>query len=60
MPSLDLVDEYRLTRVGVYLSRQGALMTWGLEELMASIGTGAPSQLADMRSRFAETLAELE
>ena len=57
---LDLVDEYRLTRVGVYLSRQGALMTWGLEDLMAAIGTGAPSQLADMRSRFAETLTELK
>ena len=57
---LDLVDEHSLTRVGVYLSRQGALMTWGLEELMAAIGAGIPAQLAEMRSRFAATLAELK
>ncbi|MEY9906098.1 hypothetical protein ABIA35_002315 [Catenulispora sp. MAP12-49] len=35
---LDYDDRYRINRLGLYLSRQGAMITWSVEEFLQSLG----------------------
>jgi hypothetical protein len=39
---LDYDDQYRIDRVGLYLSRQGAAVTWRVEEFLGLLGATAP------------------
>ncbi|WP_242891097.1 hypothetical protein [Actinomadura litoris] len=47
---LDYDDHYGINRVGLYLSRQGALITWTVEDFLRRLGTTAPLPL--LRRRF--------
>lgn len=44
---LDYGDAYGIDRVGLYLSRQGALITWGAQEFLHRLGARMP--LAQLR-----------
>lgn len=39
---LDYDDEHHIDRVGVYLSRQGSLLTWTVEDFLTKLGTDMP------------------
>jgi hypothetical protein len=39
---LDYDDEFAIDRIGLYLSRQGGLITWSTEEFLGRLGATAP------------------
>ena len=45
---LDYNDQYRINRVGLYLSRQGGLITWDVDEFLTHLG--ARHSLANLRT----------
>ncbi|PDP88607.1 DNA helicase [Glycomyces fuscus] len=47
---LDYDDAYRIDRVGLYLSRQGGLITWDVNEFLRRLG--APAPLPRLRTEF--------
>jgi AAA domain/UvrD-like helicase C-terminal domain len=55
---LDYHDEYRIGRVGLYLSRQGATVCWGVPEFLGLLGAREP--LPTLRTRFRQFLEAKE
>lgn len=51
---LDYDDHYRITQVGLYLSRQGTAITWQVREFLRLIGTDEP--LPQLRGLLREYL----
>ncbi|WP_336246982.1 UvrD-helicase domain-containing protein [Streptomyces cupreus] len=51
---LDYDDTYSIDRVGLYLSRQGALITWPVPEFLNTLGARAP--LPQLRTRLRDHL----
>ncbi|MFI7434856.1 UvrD-helicase domain-containing protein [Micromonospora haikouensis] len=51
---LDYDDRYRIDRVGLYLSRQGALVTWSVPDFLRRLGATGP--LGDLRRRLRDHL----
>lgn len=51
---LDYNDQYQITKVGLYLSRQGAAVTWQVPEFLRLLGAAAP--LPQLRGRLREYL----
>lgn len=47
---LDYHDDFHIDRVGLYLSRQGGLITWGVEEFLHRLGSTTP--LAQLRAKL--------
>jgi hypothetical protein len=47
---LDYDDRYGINRVGLYLSRQGALIVWSVPEFLHHLGTTRP--VTELRSRL--------
>ncbi len=47
---LDYDDHFDIDRVGLYLSRQGGLITWSTEEFLRRLGSAAP--LPQLRARL--------
>ncbi|MER7848318.1 UvrD-helicase domain-containing protein [Kitasatospora sp. NPDC096077] len=47
---LDYDDDYGIDRVGLYLSRQGHLVVWGVDEFLARLG--ARTSLTGLRGRL--------
>jgi AAA domain/UvrD-like helicase C-terminal domain len=45
---LDYDDRYRITRLGLYLSRQGGMIAWDVEDFLTALG--ASHSLANLRS----------
>jgi hypothetical protein len=52
---LDYDDRYRITRMGIYLTRLGALITWTVSEYLDLLGARRP--LAELREMCSATLA---
>lgn len=52
---LDYPDEFRIRRVGLYLSRQGGLVSWDVEEFLRMLGCVEP--LPSLRDRLNRRLA---
>lgn len=52
---LDFTDQYGIGAVSLYLSRQGAMITWGTTELLATLG--ATKTLPELRQGLARALA---
>jgi hypothetical protein len=55
---LDRGDWYGIRRVGVYLARQGQLVVWPLDELLAELA-GEPVALQRLREEFASRVERL-
>ncbi|GGP00094.1 hypothetical protein [Wenjunlia tyrosinilytica] len=53
---LDYDNEYGIDRVGLYLSRQGALITWPTAEFLRSLGAAEP--LPQLRAQLRQHLHE--
>ncbi|MDT0307314.1 UvrD-helicase domain-containing protein [Streptomyces sp. DSM 44917] len=53
---LDYDNVLGIDRVGLYLSRQGGLVTWGVEDFLRRLGATAP--LARLRARFRDHLKD--
>jgi UvrD/REP helicase N-terminal domain/UvrD-like helicase C-terminal domain len=51
---LDYDDRYRITQVGLYLSRQGTAIAWQVPEFLGLLGTEVP--LPQLRGRLREYL----
>ncbi|MFJ4152724.1 hypothetical protein ACIP10_34830 [Streptomyces galbus] len=51
---LDYDDVYRMDRVGLYLSRHGALITWTVPDFLTSLGATLP--LPVLRQRLKDHL----
>ncbi len=49
---LDYDDQYRVSQVGLYLSRQGAVIAWEVPEFLRLLGTSTP--LPQLRGRLRE------
>jgi hypothetical protein len=52
---LDYEDRYGINRVGLYLSRQGALVVWSVKDFLHRLGTTRP--VTDLRRRLRGHLA---
>ncbi|MFP1629839.1 hypothetical protein ACLB9X_32890 [Streptomyces sp. 5K101] len=55
---LDYDDAYGLDRVGLYLSRQGALITWTVPEFLNALGARVP--LPQLRTLLREHLRQAQ
>ena len=55
---LDYKDEYQITKVGIYFTRQGVLLQWDLADLIRELSTGAPTSLNQMRTQLKSLLAD--
>jgi hypothetical protein len=55
----DYDDAHDITEVGLYFSRQGVQVAWGIDTLM-ELMSGAPQDLSEMRQRFRETVEGLQ
>jgi hypothetical protein len=55
---LDYDNEYRVGAVAIYLSRQGLLIRWDLEELLATLGDSETVPLIELRQTFRHAVAE--
>ena len=53
---LDYSDRHSIRKVGIYLSRQGKLITWSLDSLLAE--AGATGDLTELRGAFADSVRE--
>ena len=53
---LDYEDRYGIDRLALYLSRQGALITWSAEEFLQRLGSTAP--LGRLREQFRSHLRQ--
>ena len=53
---LDYVDAYRVGRVGFYFARQGTLITWPVDELLATVSGGKRQDLGAWRAAFRENI----
>jgi hypothetical protein len=53
---LDYSDQYRITQVGLYLSRQGKAIDWPVPEFLRLLGADAP--LPQLRGRLREYLRD--
>lgn len=51
---LDYDDDFRIDRVGLYLSRQGGLITWTVDEFLQRLGATLP--LPELRSNLRKHL----
>jgi hypothetical protein len=49
---LDFTDVHKIGRVGIYLARQGKLISWPLEQFIATIGNISLSELPLRRQEF--------
>ena len=56
---LDYSDTYKLERVGLYLSRQGLLVEWGLKDLIHECSGGDQFPLHELRSDFCKVVTGL-
>lgn len=53
---LDAAGRYSLRRVGIYLARQARLITWPLDQLVATL-TDTPTSWAQLQTEFTAVLA---
>jgi hypothetical protein len=53
---LDYADQYRISQVGLYLSRQGTVIAWPVPEFLRLLG--AEASLAEMRGGLREYLRQ--
>ncbi|MFG1879340.1 hypothetical protein ACGFIV_31320 [Sphaerisporangium sp. NPDC049003] len=53
---MDYSDRYRIDRVGVYMTRVGALIPWPIEDYLALLGA-CRRDLAELRAAFEKLLA---
>lgn len=53
---LDYDDLYAIRHVGVYLSRQGLLIRWQLDDLLPTLREGRQTTLAELRASFREAV----
>ena len=51
---LDLEDQYRLEGAGIYLSRQGAWISWPWREMLALLGADPNVNMREWRSRLSK------
>nr|WTA68905.1 UvrD-helicase domain-containing protein [Micromonospora sp. NBC_00855] len=51
---LDYDNRYRIDRIGLYLSRQGSLVTWSVPDFLRSLG--ATGRVGDLRRQLREHL----
>jgi hypothetical protein len=56
---LDYTDELRIHSVGIYMVRQGLLLSWPLEEFLSALSGGQASDVTEMRSAFRVIGAQL-
>ena len=55
---LDYSDAHRISDIGLYMSRQGMLITWELEEVLRGLYSGEPPKIGVLRNQFKEVLLE--
>ena len=56
---LDYSDRYHIDSIGLYMSRQGILFKWSLDEVIADLCPGQPPSIAGLRARFQEVVSTL-
>lgn len=56
---LDYSDCYHIDSIGLYMSRQGSLFQWSLEEAVAILSPGKPKSIAEMRKQFRQLMMNL-
>lgn len=56
---LDYSDRYHIDSIGLYMSRQGILFKWSLDEVIADLCPGPASSIAELRAKFQELMDSL-
>ncbi len=56
---LDYSDTYKITSIGLYLTRQGMLLKWDMREVLAFLYKGKPKSLEQLRDEFKEIVNSL-
>ena len=51
---LDYSDHHRINGIGIYMARQGTLISWDLEEAIRGLCSGEPPRIEDLRDEFRE------
>ena len=51
---LDYSDEYKIKRIGMYMTRQGVMLRWDLDTLIRSMSSGKSDSLEELRHQFRE------
>jgi hypothetical protein len=57
---LDLDDTYRITSLGIYMARQGMLLTWPVEQFISKLTGDSMTTLAALRQDFRALFPEPE
>lgn len=53
---LDYSDRYHIDSIGLYMSRQGILFKWSLDEVFGDLCPGPAPSIAEARARFQELM----
>ena len=53
---LDYSDRYHIDSIGLYMSRQGILFKWSLDEVFGDLCPGPAPSIAEMRAKFQELM----
>ena len=53
---LDYSDRYHIDSIGLYMSRQGILFKWSLDEVIADLCPGPAPSIAELRGKFQELM----
>ncbi len=56
---LDYSNRQSITRIGLYMARQGILISWDLEEAIQSLCSGRSSSIEELRGEFKEIAQSL-
>ena len=56
---LDYSDQYGISSIGLYLARQGVLVSWSLEEVIGSLCADNTTSIAELREQFQECVLDL-
>ena len=56
---LDYSDQYGISGIGLYLARQGVLVSWSLEEVIGSLCADNTTSIAELREQFQECVLDL-
>ena len=56
---LDYSDRYRINGIGLYMARQGTLISWDLEEALRCLCSGESPRIKELRDQFKELVQGL-
>ena len=57
---LDYSDQYGISGIGLYMARQGILVSWSLEEVVRSLCADNTTSIQELRAQFQECVTDFQ